>query len=100
MINLINNVRQAIAEDKYLQAKKEFMAKYQIPTALFEICTNPQSARQAAKRLFLQGRRAVVKASGLAGGKYIQEHTTDESSLFTAPTPRRVARIGPPPLVH
>ena len=48
---------------------KEFMAKYQIPTALFEICTNPQSARQAAKRLFLQGRRAVVKASGLAGGK-------------------------------
>ncbi|MDD5756003.1 MAG: tRNA-guanine transglycosylase, partial [bacterium] len=28
MLNLINNIRQAIAEDKYPQAKKEFMAKY------------------------------------------------------------------------
>jgi queuine tRNA-ribosyltransferase len=28
MINLINNVRQAIVEDRYPQAKKEFMAKY------------------------------------------------------------------------
>ncbi|MBI5555784.1 MAG: tRNA guanosine(34) transglycosylase Tgt [Elusimicrobia bacterium] len=28
MINLINMVRQAIAEDRYPQAKKEFMAKY------------------------------------------------------------------------
>ncbi len=28
MLNLINNIRQAIAEDNYPQAKKEFMAKY------------------------------------------------------------------------
>ena len=48
---------------------KAFMAKYRIPTASFEVCQTASAARHAAKALFLQGKGAVVKASGLAGGK-------------------------------
>ncbi len=48
---------------------KSFMKKYRIPTAEFSICDSAQVARLAARKLFLNGKKAVVKASGLAGGK-------------------------------
>ncbi len=61
--------RQAALIESSKAWAKAFMAKYQIPTAQFAVCTSAANARQAAKKLFLQGKGAVVKASGLAGGK-------------------------------
>jgi phosphoribosylamine--glycine ligase len=43
---------------------KEFMARHKIPTARFEICSNPDAAKR-----FLKEGGVVIKASGLAGGK-------------------------------
>lgn len=45
---------------------KEFMRKYNIPTAKFEVFTDPVSAKQYLEKV---GAPIVVKANGLAAGK-------------------------------
>ncbi len=48
---------------------KEFMLRHRIPTARFAICSGASMAYKAAQDLFCQGKQAVVKPSGLTGGK-------------------------------
>ncbi len=48
---------------------KEFMLRHQIPTAQFEICHTVPQARQATLSFFSRGKGAVIKPSGLTGGK-------------------------------
>lgn len=50
---------------------KQFMLRHQIPTAEFTVCRNSREARLAALALFAQGKGAVIKPSGLTGGKGI-----------------------------
>lgn len=54
----------AIESDKAFA--KELMASHGVPTAAFTVCTSPQEARRAVRRM---GAPVVVKASGLAAGK-------------------------------
>ncbi len=48
---------------------KAFMAKHQVPTARYETCKSLSEALQVASSFFLSGKKAVVKPSGLTGGK-------------------------------
>ena len=50
---------------------KEFMLRHRIPTAHFKICQTSVQARQAALSFFSHGKGAVIKPSGLTGGKGI-----------------------------
>lgn len=60
---------------------KEVMALAGVPTAESVICTNPESAREAANEFFGSGRQAVVKASGAALGKgVVVAETADEAN--------------------
>lgn len=61
------NQRAARIESSKAWAK-EFMTKYQIPTALFQVCGSLNSALQTAHSFFSKGKKAVVKPSGLTGG--------------------------------
>jgi phosphoribosylamine---glycine ligase len=68
-VALFGPSRQAARMESSKAWAKEFMAKYQIPTARFIVSSTVQGAQQSARDLFLPGIGVVVKASGLAGGK-------------------------------
>lgn len=59
---------------------KEFMAKHHIPTAGFQVCKSSHEARQAALSFFSSGNGAVIKPSGLTGGKGVVCCTTIEEA--------------------
>lgn len=48
---------------------KEFMRKYGIPTAKYSICSTPQEAFKVIDKHFYEWGGAVIKPSGLTGGK-------------------------------
>ncbi len=72
--------RQAAQLETSKAWSKAFMAKYQIPTASFKVCTTSIAAEEIAKNFFLQGKAVVVKASGLAGGKGVVACSTYEAA--------------------
>jgi len=68
-------------EAAQLEASKVFskniMAKYQVPTAAFEIFDNPEEAKKYIEKI---GAPCVVKADGLAAGKgVVVAQTVDEA---------------------
>ncbi|MDX1583051.1 MAG: phosphoribosylamine--glycine ligase [Thermoanaerobaculia bacterium] len=56
---------------------KEFMRKYEIPTAGFKVCVGPEDARQ---HLSERGFPAVIKVEGLAGGKGVLIANSEEEA--------------------
>lgn len=48
---------------------KQFMAKYNIPTARFVVCRNSNEAKISAENFFSDWNGIVVKPNGLTGGK-------------------------------
>ncbi|MGH7194710.1 MAG: phosphoribosylamine--glycine ligase, partial [Candidatus Saccharimonadales bacterium] len=48
---------------------KQFMLRHGIPTARFSVCRGKVQALATARALFAEGKQAVVKPSGLTGGK-------------------------------
>ena len=57
---------------------KDFMKKYEIPTAQYEVFTDPQLAKQYIEE---KGAPIVVKADGLAEGKGVIVAETKEQAL-------------------
>ena len=60
---------------------KQFMAKYQIPTARFSLSKNLKEAHELANKNFTEWNGVVIKPSGLTGGKGVAVcQTLEEAS--------------------
>lgn len=63
---------------------KELMVRYGIPTAAYELCSDPQTAHDTIRRWFADPRRTrrglVVKADGLAAGKGVTVSSTEQEA--------------------
>lgn len=76
-IKAVGPTQKAAALESDKAFAKELMARYQIPTAAFEVCSSPEAARRAVRRM---GAPVVVKASGLAAGKGVTVARTLEQA--------------------
>ncbi|MAK56039.1 MAG: phosphoribosylamine--glycine ligase, partial [Pusillimonas sp.] len=77
-LKIFGPTRQAAQLESSKDYAKAFMIRHNIPTAVYQTFTDPESAKDYIKA---QGAPIVVKADGLAAGKGVVVATSDEEAL-------------------